>query len=346
MIQDQNTLTWTNKKKKHAGQRKQLAGAAYLHNKARRLLFIRIVLLLTIFAIVLFLCRRGEMVDLLSSSSHQLSNNNSKNNTNENDTTQMRVTKDDSVKVIVYCPDSIERMLSSKAFGINIKMMAMPHSASSTTDRLFKLGTQFAWNASIPHDKRGFTGIETNTATCAGARNDGPHPRLKAMTCQSRSHHGSSSIMQNSKNHDTITPMDELANILGRFRYRYKHHESYESLSRSSNVLFTILRKPDQFVLSQYQMRMQWDKYRWDKEYSPSNNNDTATTSTTGSELERMDPSEWVERAWWRHNLFTKMLATDTQLIWNIPESILDGDGGVGPTQQESDEQNALGMDS
>lgn len=52
------------------------------------------------------------------------------------------------------------------------------------------------------------------------------------------------------------------------------------------------------------------------------------------------EPAEWAAFAWWRHNLFTKMLATNTKLIWVSTEL------KVNPTKEESDHENAPGEDS
>jgi hypothetical protein len=91
-------------------------------------------------------------------------------------------------------------------------------------------------------------------------------------------------------------------------------------------VIFTTLRDPAQFVLSQYRSRNSFD-YQWMIEYPQINQSD-------------VEPVEWATKAWWRHNLFTKMLATNTRLIWVRPEL------KVTPTKEESDRENKLGEDS
>jgi hypothetical protein len=111
--------------------------------------------------------------------------------------------------------------------------------------------------------------------------------------------------------------------VLGHFHHSSKTHQSYNHIHRKNQVIFTTLRDPAQFVLSQYRARKVWDA-QWKIEYLQKNVSDV----------------EWASKAWWRHNLFTKMLATNTKLIWTRP--VLK----VTPTKEESDRENALGEDS
>lgn len=196
------------------------------------------------------------------------------------------------------CPASLEAFCTSnKKF--NIQLAAIPHTASSATDEIFR-ASERAWNVSVAIEDRGFP--------CPVPSK---HIEIQAPACRSQVLNAST---------------DLFGCVLGNFRYKRKHHQTYSQLSAWSQVVFTTLRDPAQFVLSQYQMKRIWDR-KWTVEYPQTN-------------LSDVEPAEWAANAWWRHNLFTKMLATNSKLIWIEPTLNLT------PTKEESDRENALGQDS
>jgi hypothetical protein len=192
------------------------------------------------------------------------------------------------------CPASLDALCTSdKKFAI--QMAAIPHTASTTTDKIFRA----AWNISVGIEDRGFD--------CPPSK----HIQIQAPSCRNQVGNASTDLFDC---------------VLGNFRYRHKAHQTYSQISNKSQLVFTTLRDPAQFVLSQYNMKNTWDA-QWAAEYPQ-------------YDLSDVDPAEWAANAWWRHNLFTKMLATDTKLIWTRPQL------KVTPTKEESDRENALGEDS
>jgi hypothetical protein len=121
-----------------------------------------------------------------------------------------------------------------------------------------------------------------------------------------------------------------LACVLERLKYKSKTHQNFNQMRARTAVIFTTLRDPAQQVLSHYLMRQTWDR-QWEYEYSNGGPSDVMNVSGV---------EEWAEKAWWRHNLFTKMLATDSRTIWAKVK------GPAFPTREESDRENAAGEDS
>ena len=119
--------------------------------------------------------------------------------------------------------------------------------------------------------------------------------------------------------------------VLSKLRFNSKLHENYNQLiSDHSGIIFTILREPEQLIRSHYNMREHWDA-KWEQEYPD------------GPNVTDVEPSEWAAKDWWRHNLFTKMLATDTKLIWAGKRKFYKGGQ---PIKEESYRENSLGEDS
>lgn len=114
--------------------------------------------------------------------------------------------------------------------------------------------------------------------------------------------------------------------IFESLKYRHKQHNNYETLRSSGNgIVFTTLRDPGQVVLSQYGMRTVWDRL-WDVVHHDMS-------------LSNVEVVDWVERAWWRHNLGTKILSTNTRVIWASQHQSPD----IVPTKEENDHENSLG---
>eukprot|EP00978_Attheya_sp_CCMP212_P033168 scaffold132634_cov53-Attheya_sp.AAC.3 len=233
-----------------------------------------------------------------------LSNNN-KRSTPNNEGTHKRT--------IPVCPDAVEQLLSETKKKIVVNLMAMPHTVSSDTQMLFHSIKDVAWNASVPHEHRGFT-CPTNS-----------NQRVQALTCTRRIDPLYNASIDGSVSHG----MDGLASMFGKLEYMKKRHAPFVKMNPISDVLFTTLRQSHQFVLSQWRDRTSFDT-QWAKEYPDQSN------------VKMIQPEEWVQKAWWRHNLFTKMLSTDdiaTRLIWTFPNN---PGKFIVPSKQESDAEAAL----
>jgi hypothetical protein len=230
----------------------------------------------------------------------------------------------DTKKRTPVCPDAVEQLLSEKKKKIVVNMMAMPHTASSDTQMLFHEIKNVAWNASVPHEHRGFT--------CPS-----PHQKVQALTCtriMNDRFHKNASMIGSVGSHDTPShEMDGLASMFGKLVWMQKKHAPFPKMNTMSDVLFTTLRQSEQFVLSQWRDRKYFDT-QWGKEYPNQSN------------VEEIQPEEWVQKAWWRHNLFTKMLSTDdieTRMIWTFPNRV---GQPIVPSKQESDTEGALAEQS
>lgn len=207
------------------------------------------------------------------------------------------------------CAATIQDILSGRDTSIRVRMAAIPHTASSSTDRVFQAST-IAWNNTSSLSKRGFS--------C---------PAGKAVTA----FHGECDMFSSPSN---VT--EALTNTLSRLHYLRKTHSNYNQVMRQlegMEGIFTILRNPETTVMSQYGMRRVWDQM-WSSQY-PNARNVTDTSVY-----------EWVAKAWWRHNLFTKMLATDTRVIWVRKVSKTFNYSPLVPSKDESDSENRLGEQS
>jgi hypothetical protein len=200
-----------------------------------------------------------------------------------------------------YCDDDMKKT-------ITFKMAAVPHTASTSTDHIFR-AVDLAWHSpTIPYQERGWR-CPPNATTMV---------EYHRPNCE-----------QQQQQHN-------ISCVLSNFQYSPKTHNNLHKVKLLADRPFTILRKSGLFVMSQYTMRQNWD--RRFPEFNP---NATA--------LANISIEEWVDKAWWRHNLFTKMLATDTtQLIWvqgNVGRDIMK-EHPVLPSKNESDTENELGKDS
>ena len=183
---------------------------------------------------------------------------------------------------------------------IMIGMAAVPHTASTTTDAIFE-AREKSWNTSLPIMERGFN--------C-------PSKEQKIVATPHQCHN------KNTKD-TTITAFDC---IIDKMTYKYKEHSNFDLLTKfGKNTIFTTLRKPEQMVLSHFRERLQWD---WVY-------NDLYPTDNITS----INVEEFVVKAWYRHNLFVKILSTETQLIFRDQSNLK-------PSKEESDYQNSLGKDS
>jgi hypothetical protein len=147
------------------------------------------------------------------------------------------------------------------------------------------------------------------------------------VTTQQNCYYNSSQI-QNSliSSHNHLSTFDC---AIKTFKYRFKEHSNYDIILKyETDVVFTTLRKPEQSLLSQYRHREQWD---WTfKSLYPDDN------------LTTIQVEPFITKAWYRHNMFVKMLSTETQLIFRMDSNKVP----VRPTKEESDYENSLGKDS
>jgi len=93
---------------------------------------------------------------------------------------------------------------------LHVQMAAIPHTASSSTDRLFHVAKN-AWNTSVASEEKGFS--------C-------PNPAFIQFIPQCK-----------------MAGVPEC--VLGKLRYKRKAHMNYNKLSSSADILFTILREPE-----------------------------------------------------------------------------------------------------
>lgn len=201
------------------------------------------------------------------------------------------------------CSATLDQLCSENE--LTISMAAVPHTASSTTSNVFRKAEE-AWENS-----------PSNGFECADPR------KSLESTCLCN---GDTAIVPSNVTH-------LFRCVTKRLRFGGKRHSPYNSISHGQSSsragVFTILRQSDQFVLSQYSMRRIWDT-PW------------ATMYPNATSVSDVTPVEWISDDWWRHNLFTKMLATSSKLIWAgrfKPEMML-------PSKDDSDRQNALGEKS
>ena len=120
-----------------------------------------------------------------------------------------------------------------------------------------------------------------------------------------------------------------LSCLLHKLRYQRKSHANYNKISQHAEIPFTIFKQPYWTMHSHYIMRKMWDVV-YEKAYP-------------GSLVSNVTMPVWIETAWWRHNLFVKMLATDTDLIWSSRATTA---SALVPARHESDSENALGEQS
>jgi len=175
-------------------------------------------------------------------------------------------------------------------------------------------GHLFARMASIP----AIGGVTTDHVFEASKHAWSPSVKMadKGFSCQAPKTIEFSSHCQNPEIPDCV---------LQKLGYNTNRKSNYNSLSSSSTRAFTNLQLPHQFVLTQYASRNVWDQI-WEFEYAE------------GPRVTDLQASEWAAKAWWRHNLFTKLLATDTKLVWSkryVRKSPT-------PTKEESDRENQL----
>lgn len=182
-----------------------------------------------------------------------------------------------------------------------IQMIAVPSTASSSTDLLFKpIGT--AWSKpTLSYNERGFV--------C---------PPNKIVV-----------EYRNCNLPDVPDNTMQVSCILSKLQYQRKIHDNFNQVKKSGvDIPFTVLRQPGLSVSAQYHVRHFWDA-PWATEYP----NGTALTNVT--------VEEWARKAWWRHNLFTKMVGTDARVIWVKTRPALKT-----PPKEDSDEENQRGKDS
>ena len=204
-----------------------------------------------------------------------------------------------------YCTNN----LSKRIF---ISMAAIPHTASTTTDRVFAARNQ-SWNISLPLSDRGFT--------C-------PSNKQEIVVTPQKCNHYNNSHVDISRNDESDSSLSTFDCVIKNLKYKEKVHMTYDNIIRYQNTeaIFTTLRRPEQTVLSHYRDRMQWD---W-----------TFRSLYPDEDLENIHVENFISKAWYRHNLFVKTLTTDTKLIFREDASTLT------PTKEESDRENLLGKDS
>lgn len=223
------------------------------------------------------------------------------------------------------CPSAIYELCSDETKKqFSIQMVAMPKTASTSTGFLF-VSQQTTTRKSVPEGNNislsaDNTLMHATMAPAVRAWNQSASLQERGFSCP----HDVSSIAPCGGGEDGSL----VSCVLAKLHYKGKKHANYEQLINSTDVLFTTLRDPAQFVLSQFNFRDMFDRV-WNAVY-PS--------------IPIVSVEKWTELAWWRHNLFTKMLATDTDVIWAHNDYSTTKD--LHPSKQESDEQNALGHDS
>jgi hypothetical protein len=137
----------------------------------------------------------------------------------------------------MQCPASLSLdavCTSNKTF--DTRMAAIPHTASSSTDALFRVGKR-AWNISV---------FRMTRASFVQQHRANNTSRSRLPPC--RKHVGN-----NASTH-------LFGCVLGNFHYPSRIHKAYNQMYSMSAVVFTALRDPAQFVLSQYTMKQSWDK--------------------------------------------------------------------------------------
>ena len=191
-----------------------------------------------------------------------------------------------------------------------VGMAAIPHTASSTTDRVF-LARKQAWNTSLPLSNRGFVCLNKEQRV---VRTDS-----KIFSSCMNSSDGEIYDTSNNNAYDCV---------IEKLTYNYKQHSNFNAMANMGyNVVFTTFRKPEQMILSQFRERESWD---WTyKHLYP--NDDMNTISI----------DEFIRKAWYRHNTFVKTLATNTKLIYRESNTSL-----IGPSKEASDYENSLGAHS
>lgn len=197
--------------------------------------------------------------------------------------------------------DLCESLFPNKSI-MRVQMPAVPSTASTSTDTLFK-ATMQAWHKPlISYEQRGFTCPTGNS--------------------------GGTTIVEYNNKYGAIAN-HTVSCILNKFRYRKKSHANYNQIAQRVDIPFTIFKQPYWTMQSHYVMRKSWDQI-YEKVYPEKS-------------LVNVTMDSWIQAAWWRHNLFVKMLATDTSLIWGSREVPANS---LVPTKEQSDEQNALGEQS
>lgn len=176
-----------------------------------------------------------------------------------------------------------------------IVMVAIPHTASSSTEALFA-ATKTAWDTTRSLSSRGFS--------CDGQvtiRSDCPSQATRGLAC-----------------------------VQDKLKYKGRQHNNYNAVSKfQRQVMFTTIRSPWTYVESQYRDRILFDQM-WNAQFP------------TSLAVENVNVTEWSAQAWWRQNLFTKTLATDSRNIWGRMKL----DANVIPSKNQSDHENQRGLDS
>ncbi len=193
-------------------------------------------------------------------------------------------------------------------------MMAVPHTASTTTDEILEPRKK-SWDTSLNLYDRGFI--------C-------PSKNQLVVTMPRKCNYSNSSQLQdifNKNSYDNQLSTFDCA--IKTLTYRFKEHSNYDILLKyDTDVAFTTLRKPEQSLLSQYRNRDMWD---W-----------TFNSLYPDDNLTTIKVEPFITKAWYRHNMFVKMLTTDTQLIFRTDSNKVT----IRPSKEESDYENALGKDS
>ncbi len=210
----------------------------------------------------------------------------------------------------------------------DVVMMAMPHTASTTTDFVLKARHR-AWNVTLPLEKRGFTCHHSSSSSSSSSTTT----TTTTTTKKNQKLVIRSSSFSSTSTHDPCRNDDKYSQnlyncITGKLKYRFKEHTNYDILQKfGQDILFTTIRHPEQTILSHYKDRDQFD---W-----------TYKTLYPQTNLSTVSVEEWATNAWYRHNLFVKTFATPTQLIFRMHK-----ESDIAPTKEENDYQISLGEDS
>ena len=246
-----------------------------------------------------------------------------------------------------------------------LQMLAIPHTASSGTSSYFKAAINSWKNVINPslcdNNTTNITTITTpQWSTCVVASANSSTPTsLSQILFQSDC-------------------------FLNEFSFYQKQHTNYQTMvekrTSRNNVLptsslllstFTTLRHPFQLQRSHYRERVTWDSWPFQKycfryvittttnDGSTNTNNKNNNNNTTNGtktlllkeplskhpEIQKLAIKEWIEKAWWRHNLMVKTFATNSKVIWVQP-TVPFQDNEVTPSQEESELERRLGLDS
>ena len=221
-----------------------------------------------------------------------------------------------------YCE---QQRSSSLRPSVVVSMLAVPHTASSSNDEWVRKAL------SIPAEIR----VATFGAACSGQCAAAPNGHL----CAARA---------------TGCSDAELNCTLSAMSLHSKAHENWARHSLNGNgparhaIRWTMLRAPAGLLASHFRERAVWDKAIWPVHYPD-------------VDRKALDVVGWASRAWWRDNIFTKILAVrDARSIWAgvAPGIWTPGEAAAAaakaareaarrdPAQEEGERENALGVRS